>query len=244
MIHLLEPRNIICVSGFPDVVTTFIFPSSLPERNACDCDEESIASTAIFTLPSVPFLKPIGQGSPDASSRWVWDSAVLAPIAPQLMRSEKYRGESGSRNSVAVGILISVISNKSFLAVRSHSSIICDSSRWGSFMSHFHPTVVRGFSKYVRITISRVSQNSSLHFWIYPAYSIAAFVSWIEHGPTITKILFSFPCIIEEIVFLHICILLTCSEVIGNSFRSNSGDRIDWVSCMDIWRMGRTKKNR
>ena len=39
------------------------------------------ASTAILTLPSVPFLKPIGQDNPDASSRWIWLSVVRAPIA-------------------------------------------------------------------------------------------------------------------------------------------------------------------
>lgn len=34
-------------------------------------------------LPSVPFLNPIGKETPDASSRWSWDSVVRAPIAPQ-----------------------------------------------------------------------------------------------------------------------------------------------------------------
>jgi hypothetical protein len=36
-------------------------------------------------LPSVPFLKPMGKETPDASSRCNWDSVVRAPIAPQEM---------------------------------------------------------------------------------------------------------------------------------------------------------------
>ena len=39
------------------------------------------------TLPSVPFLKPMGKETPLASSRWSWDSVVRAPMAPQEMRS-------------------------------------------------------------------------------------------------------------------------------------------------------------
>jgi hypothetical protein len=34
-------------------------------------------------LPSVPFLKPIGKETPEASSLCNWDSVVRAPIAPQ-----------------------------------------------------------------------------------------------------------------------------------------------------------------
>jgi hypothetical protein len=36
-------------------------------------------------LPSVPFLKPIGKETPEASSLCSWDSVVRAPIAPQEM---------------------------------------------------------------------------------------------------------------------------------------------------------------
>jgi hypothetical protein len=42
---------------------------------------------ATETEPSVPFLKPIGKAEPEASSRCNWDSVVLAPMAPQVIRS-------------------------------------------------------------------------------------------------------------------------------------------------------------
>jgi hypothetical protein len=46
-----------------------------------------MASMATLTLPSVPFLNPIGKAEPEASSRWSWDSVVRAPMAPQVMQS-------------------------------------------------------------------------------------------------------------------------------------------------------------
>ena len=54
-------------------------------------------------------------------------------------------------------------------------------------MSPFHPTVVRGFSKYTRITRQSVSANSRLSPARRRAYSKAAIGSWIEQGPTITS---------------------------------------------------------
>lgn len=48
---------------------------------------DCIASMATETEPSVPFLKPIGKAEPEASSRCNWDSVVLAPMAPQVIRS-------------------------------------------------------------------------------------------------------------------------------------------------------------
>ena len=59
--------------------------------NACGCDADRMASTAIWTEPSVPFLKPIGSERPETSSRCNCDSVVRAPIAPQLTRSCKQR---------------------------------------------------------------------------------------------------------------------------------------------------------
>ena len=41
-----------------------------------------MASKAIFTLPSVPFLKPTGHDNAEASCRCPWISVVRAPIAP------------------------------------------------------------------------------------------------------------------------------------------------------------------
>ena len=39
-----------------------------------------MAFTAICTSPSVAFLKPTGMDRPEAISRWVWLSVVLAPM--------------------------------------------------------------------------------------------------------------------------------------------------------------------
>ena len=55
-----------------------------------DASALTIASIAVWMLPSVPFLKPTGIESPLAISRWVCDSVVLAPIAAQLMSSAVY----------------------------------------------------------------------------------------------------------------------------------------------------------
>ena len=41
--------------------------------------------------------------NPLAISRWVWLSVVRAPMADQLMRSERYWGVTGSSDSVAQG---------------------------------------------------------------------------------------------------------------------------------------------
>ena len=57
----------------------------------------------------------------------------------------------------------------------------------GSLISPFQPTVVRGFSKYTRITSSRVCSTCAASCRSRPAYSRAATGSWIEHGPTTTN---------------------------------------------------------
>ena len=103
------------------------------------------ASTAIE--PSVPFLNPTGHDRPEASWRWDCDSVVRAPIAPHAMRSAMYCGEMRSRNSVPAGTPISLISRSSLRARRSPSFMSNVSSRCGSLMRPFQPTVVRGFSK-------------------------------------------------------------------------------------------------
>src|SRR6185295_3973387 len=54
---------------------------------------------AICTPPSVPFLKPTGMDSPEASSRCTWLSVVRAPMTTQDTRSDVNCGEIGSRNS-------------------------------------------------------------------------------------------------------------------------------------------------
>ena len=73
-------------------------------------------SIAGFKAPVVPFLIPIGQERPEASSLCDWLSAVLAPMAPQEIRSATYCGEIGSKNYVPTGSPIEVMSLRIFLA--------------------------------------------------------------------------------------------------------------------------------
>ena len=61
----------------------------------------------------MPFLKPTGVDSPLAISRCVWDSVVRAPIAVQLISSDRYCGMIGSSASVAAGNPISARSSSS-----------------------------------------------------------------------------------------------------------------------------------
>ena len=57
----------------------------------------------VASAPSVPFLKPTGVDKPLAISRWVCDSVVRAPIAVQVMSSDRYCGMMGSSASVPAG---------------------------------------------------------------------------------------------------------------------------------------------
>mmetsp|Transcript_9145 Transcript_9145/g.21950 ORF Transcript_9145/g.21950 Transcript_9145/m.21950 type:complete len:200 (-) Transcript_9145:84-683(-) len=143
-----------------------------------------MASRAMSVAPVVPFLNPMGMDRPDASSRCTWDSVVLAPMAPQTTRSATYWGEITSRNSTAQGSPFLLMSNRSLRPVRRPVLIWNSPERLGSLISPFQPMVVRGFSKYTRMTMTRVSLNSSRIFTSLSAYSSAAFTSWIEHGPT------------------------------------------------------------
>src|SRR2546425_11027607 len=80
-------------SSLPRVCTIATWPLLCTDRKWCFWRAARIASTAILTLPSVPFLKPTGADRPDASSRCTWLSVVRAPIAPQDTRSPMYCGE-------------------------------------------------------------------------------------------------------------------------------------------------------
>ena len=106
-----------------------------------------IASTAIWTLPSVPFLNPTGIERPDASSRWTWLSVVRAPMAPHDTRSAMNCGVMVSRNSHPAGRPMLARSRRKPRARPRPSLIAKLPSSLGSLMSPFHPTVVRGFSK-------------------------------------------------------------------------------------------------
>ena len=156
-------------------------------RKWCECFAETIASIAVWRDPSVPFLKPTGMERPEAISRCVWLSVVRAPIAAQLTRSAMYCGTMGSRNSVAAGIPISFTARSRRRAIRRPVSTSYVPSRQGSLIRPFHPIVVRGFSKYTRITRKNWSATSGASRASRRAYSMAAFGSWMEHGPTTTS---------------------------------------------------------
>ncbi len=66
-------------------------------------------------------------------------------------------------------------------------SIWNESSRSGSLIKPFQPTVVRGFSKYTRMIGSSVESTLAASALRRAAYSRAAATSWIEHGPTTTN---------------------------------------------------------
>ncbi len=55
------------MSGFPAVVTTAAAPLWVTPKNVCAVAEARQASTATWTSPSVPFLKPTGIDRPEAS---------------------------------------------------------------------------------------------------------------------------------------------------------------------------------
>src|SRR5690554_7007727 len=75
------------------------WPSALMPMKRCGLAVDCRALMATPRLPSVPFLKPTAQDRPEASSRWVWDSVVRAPMADQEIRSCRYWGEMGSSAS-------------------------------------------------------------------------------------------------------------------------------------------------
>src|SRR5207247_2117356 len=72
-------------SSLPRVCTIATWPLLCTDRKWCFWRAARIASTAILTLPSVPFLKPTGADRPDASSRCTWLSVVRAPQELELV---------------------------------------------------------------------------------------------------------------------------------------------------------------
>src|SRR2546422_5278469 len=94
-------------SSLPRVCTIATWPLLCTDRKWCFWRAARIASTAILTLPSVPFLKPTGADRPDASSRCTWLSVVRAPIAPQdTRRSEEHTSELQSRLHLVCRLLL------------------------------------------------------------------------------------------------------------------------------------------
>lgn len=94
---LVPPRRMTWTSELPRVLTIAARPCSVTPMKAWGFEAECIASMATPTLPSVPFLKPIGKETPEASSRWSWDSVVRAPIAPQEITEGRSVGWNQTR---------------------------------------------------------------------------------------------------------------------------------------------------
>ncbi len=122
-------------------------PSRLMPMNEWEERDETMALTAIWTSPSVAFLKPTGIERPEAISRWVWLSVVRAPIEAQLTSSAVYCGTMGSSISEPAGRPSSLTRISNSRAIRRPRLMSAVPSRPGSTMSPRQPTVVRGFSK-------------------------------------------------------------------------------------------------
>jgi len=135
------------VSGFPAVVTTAAAPFRVTPKNVCPVADARHASTATWTSPSVPFLKPTGIDRPEASWRCTWLSVVRAPIAPQVTVSAMYCGVIGSSHSQPTGRPSETMSISSCRAARSPRCTSWPPSMSGSLIRPFQPVVVRGFSK-------------------------------------------------------------------------------------------------
>ena len=87
--------------------------------------------------------------------------------------SVTYWGDIGSKNSVPAGRPNSAISIRTFLAISMPLLILKVSFISGSFISPFHPTVVRGFSKYTLIIINKFSLKFLCSLESFLAYSSA-----------------------------------------------------------------------
>lgn len=146
----------------------------------CGWDADCMASMATLTEPSVPFLKPIGKEAPEASSRCNWDSVVLAPMAPQVIKSAmnwglivSSRTVDGphlmvSRSSQPTGMPMLLMSHRSSLAILKPLLIWKDPSMSGSLISPFHPTVVLGFSLWLNQYLFNKQRIVALHAQVDP----------------------------------------------------------------------------
>src|SRR2546430_9914621 len=83
-------------SSLPRVCTIATWPLLCTDRKWCFWRAARIASTAILTFPSVPFLKPTGADRPDASSRCTWLS----------VRSEEHTSELQSQSNLVCRLLL------------------------------------------------------------------------------------------------------------------------------------------
>ena len=154
-----------------------------------------------------------------------------------------YWGVMGSRSSVAVGRPRSSTSRRKCRAVRSPFSRLQVSLRSGSMINPFQPTVVRGFSKYTRMATRILSLILTERSASFAAYSRPAWVSWIEHGPTMTRRRSSSPRSVRAIWLRDSRMKPACSPVLGISCRRVSGVgrglfwemRMSDVFCTGCW---------
>ena len=129
----------------------------------------------------------------------------------------------GSSHSVAAGRPRLSTSVSTLRASHMPLRILKRPSRSGSLINPFQPIVVRGFSKYTRITITRRSSSSRLTAASFSAYSCAAFGSWIEHGPTMTSNRSSRPLSTSRISWREWSTNSLISSVSGCSLRKARG---------------------
>eukprot|EP00659_Diplonema_papillatum_P004813 gene4812-biopygen4730 len=203
--------------GLPLVCTIAAMPCLVTDKKLCGCFAARTASTAMPTSPPVPFLNPTGIDSPDASSRWICDSVVLAPIAPHDTKSAKNCGVIVSKNSHPHGKPSWLTCCRNSRAVRRPLLMLKVPLRSGSLMSPFQPMVVLGFSKYTRMTMIKSFSYSCASFRSAAAYSSPAFVSWMLHGPTTTTSLSSRSFIAFDTAIRPLTTVFSASFVSGTS---------------------------
>ena len=108
------------------------------------------------------------------------------PMAPQVMRSLMYWPVTMSRNSVAVGMPVSLMSTSSLRASFSPSLTSKLPSRRGSLMSPPADDGARLFEVGAHHD-AQALLYSSRRVFRRRAYSWAAAGSWMEQGPTMTS---------------------------------------------------------
>ena len=105
-------------------------------------------------------------------------------------------------------------------------------SRSGSLINPFQPITVRGFSKYTLIITKIFFLTLSFILESFSAYSVAAFTSCIEHGPTIIINLSSSLFKILIISDLHLTTVSIAFSDIGSCSIKSLGDIISFIEAI------------
>ena len=96
--------------------------------------------------------------------------------------------------------------------------------RSGSYIMPFQPRVVRGFSKYARMTTRMSWETFFARSWSLAAYWRAASRSWMEQGPTSMRRRLSRPSRMSRTWARISWMFRRMFSVNGSSWRSSSGD--------------------